>query len=738
MGARWDLQLRLLLWVVLASLVIVPLAKAQRSPPTNQRRGQDEFQKNLKQLQELKQLATKGGHSNPDSITKFDPQVCYTYDCIEAAKEFMVATNFTLNPCQDGNWLRYTCVRRTMIIEGDDELDDMHQQGQVGYLGSVALGQTLAILESKNLPPILKKAATYYAQCEKWKHGITEKDQVDGILKYLNTFGDWPLLTGKNAPGPKFNWQKMMANTMKIAVTYGVAPYLFDIFIENDDIPLLFTGELDLHLSDNEIIEVVKILSKGRRNITVNDKQLKEMKQFMEKLTHPAEDKIGVNSIKNITRQHNFGRNFKLDEFYKEMLAGTRVKVTPDTLVSSDIEWLKKHVKTINEADPRVVSNVLFLQTAAALLSRLTTLTHAEDLPDLEKYRSNGPLDCVRDAYEKFDYAMSHEYIRRYYDHNGTPIVVKLVDDLKYGFVKAVEKSKFLTSQSKVFAIDKAKDIHTFIAAENWVLNEEKLKQYYTKMEVSQDKDFVSNHVAGLRFQWAKFLELKDANIFNYLVGDAYTGYLGSRYNHHFNEIRIQASLAQKPLFNFRYPGFMNYGGIGTIIAHELAHSFDTNGVHFDKQGQRGDFWDESSYDNYYKWANAVVKDYGSGRHNEVDPWGSRALANIDHGQAINDHIADIVGVYMAYNAYQKYLADLKIDGKKEMVLPGLKQFTPQQLFWMKYANMWCEHTEKSYLHVLRHFNMHSPGNVRATLPLTRSKEWAKDFSCPAPTKFDF
>ncbi|ODM94264.1 Neprilysin-1 [Orchesella cincta] len=490
------------------------LANAQRSPPTAQRKPQDEFQKHQKELQELQTLARNGGYSNLSSITKYDPQVCYTYDCIEAAKEFMVATNFTVNPCQSGDWLKFTCVRRTMNIEGVDELDDMHQQGQVGYLGSVALGQTLAILESKNLTPILKKAATYYAQCEKWKHGITERDQVDGILKYLDTFGEWPLLTGRNSPGSNFDWKKMMANTMKIAVTYGVAPYLFDIFIEGDDVPLLFTGELGLHLSENEIVEVIKILSKGRRNITTNDKQIKEMTAFMSKLTHPSEDKIQAHPIKNITRHHNFGRNFKLEDFYKGMLAGTRVKITPDTKVSSDIEWLINHVKAVNEADPRVIANILFLQTAAALLTRLTTLTHAEDLPDLEKYRSHGTLDCVRDTYEKFDYAMSHEYIRRYYDHKGTPIMVKLVDNLKYGFVKAIEHVPFLTSQSKVFAIDKSKDIHTFIAAESWVLNEEKLKEYYTNMDVSRDKDFVSNHVAALRFQWAKFLELKDANMY--------------------------------------------------------------------------------------------------------------------------------------------------------------------------------------------------------------------------------
>lgn len=45
----------------------------------------------------------------------------------------------------------------------------------------------------------------------------------------------------------------------------------------------------------------------------------------------------------------------------------------------------------------------------------------------------------------------------------------------------------------------------------------------------------------------------------------------------------------------------------------------------------------------------------------------------------------------MAYNAYQKYLDDLKKEGKKEKVLPGFKQYTPQQLFWMKYANVCFE-----------------------------------------------
>lgn len=48
--------------------------------------SQELFRKHQKYLQELRKLAQDGGHPDPNAITKFDPDVCYTYDCIEAGK----------------------------------------------------------------------------------------------------------------------------------------------------------------------------------------------------------------------------------------------------------------------------------------------------------------------------------------------------------------------------------------------------------------------------------------------------------------------------------------------------------------------------------------------------------------------------------------------------------------------------------------------------------------------------
>lgn len=66
-----------------------------------------------------------------------------------------------------------------------------------------------------------------------------------------------------------------------------------------------------MHKDDSEIAEVINILSKGKRNVTENDKQIQEMKNFLSKLTHPSEDKIEKSPLKNVTKHHDFGKNVK-------------------------------------------------------------------------------------------------------------------------------------------------------------------------------------------------------------------------------------------------------------------------------------------------------------------------------------------------------------------------------------------------------------------------------------------
>lgn len=86
----------------------------------------------------------------------------------------------------------------------------------------------------------------------------------------------------------------------------------------------------------------------------------------------------------------------------------------------------------------------------------------------------------------------------------------------------------------------------------------------------------------------------------------------------------------------------------------------------------------------------------------------------------------------MAYYAYQKWLQR----NKPEKQLPGLK-FTPQQLFWISAANVWCSKARPEYekLQILGDF--HSPNYYRVNIPFLNSGLFAKDFSCPLGTRMN-
>lgn len=56
----------------------------------------------------------------------------------------------------------------------------------------------------------------------------------------------------------------------------------------------------------------------------------------------------------------------------------------------------------------------------------------------------------------------------------------------------------------------------------------------------------------------------------------------------------------------------------------------------------------------------------------------------IDGLQTLNENIADIIGLKEAYFAYQRYV---DVHGK-ESRLPSLERYSPEQLFFLGYANV--------------------------------------------------
>ncbi|ODM92247.1 Neprilysin-1, partial [Orchesella cincta] len=214
--------------------------------------------------------------------------------------------------------------------------------------------------------------------------------------------------------------------------------------------------------------------------------------------------------------------------------------------------------------------------------------------------------------------------------------------------------------------------------------------------------------------------------IFGYSLG---TTYLKVYYNDDITTPAVLKEVSFRNHFSVSTPGFMNFGGLGMVLSHEIGHSFDQFGRQFDKNGKLGEYWDATSKKKYEEWVESINQDAG----NVVYQMSETSAETLKPDQTTDENIADALGVQISFLAYKEYLKELEKNGQHEKRLPGLKTFPPDKLFFMKYANMWCEDKDVQLQYFFLLQSVHSAGNTRATLPLKRSKQFAETFGCKMP-----
>ncbi|MEP6821216.1 MAG: M13 family metallopeptidase, partial [Chthoniobacterales bacterium] len=186
-------------------------------------------------------------------------------------------------------------------------------------------------------------------------------------------------------------------------------------------------------------------------------------------------------------------------------------------------------------------------------------------------------------------------------------------------------------------------------------------------------------------------------------------------YNPNMNEIVFPAGILQPPFFNANADDAINYGGIGAVIAHEISHGFDDQGRQYDAEGNLRDWWTPESAAKYKERADKIVKQYSG-----YEPLpGMHINGELTQGE----NIADDGGVKLAFAALQKALKDKpqdKIDG-----------FTPEQRFFLGWAQVWRANTRDEALKLRLNTDPHSPTKFRCNGPLSNSPDFKKAFDLP-------
>lgn len=178
------------------------------------------------------------------------------------------------------------------------------------------------------------------------------------------------------------------------------------------------------------------------------------------------------------------------------------------------------------------------------------------------------------------------------------------------------------------------------------------------------------------------------------------------------NALNFPAAILQRPFFDPAADPAYNYGAIGSVIGHEISHSFDNNGAAFDSTGKMRNWWTDADLARFDQAGKALADQFSA-----YEPFpGLRVNGTLTLGE----NIADVAGLAAAYDAYH---ASLK--GRPAPVIGG---FTGDQRFFIAYGQAWATKMRDEALRGRIATDGHAPGQYRA-LTVRNLDAWYKAFN---------
>ena len=145
----------------------------------------------------------------------------------------------------------------------------------------------------------------------------------------------------------------------------------------------------------------------------------------------------------------------------------------------------------------------------------------------------------------------------------------------------------------------------------------------------------------------------------------------------------------------------VNYGGIGSVIGHEISHGFDDSGRQFDGDGNLRDWWTAEDGDKFKARAGVLVKQFA----------GYSVLDNrhLNGELTLGENIGDLSGMAVALKAYKMSL------GSK--TAPEIDGFSGEQRFFLGWAQVWRRKYRDEELLKRLVTDPHSPSEFRTNGP---------------------
>ena len=164
------------------------------------------------------------------------------------------------------------------------------------------------------------------------------------------------------------------------------------------------------------------------------------------------------------------------------------------------------------------------------------------------------------------------------------------------------------------------------------------------------------------------------------------------------NALNFPAAVLQPPFFDPEAPAAVNYGAIGTVIGHEISHTFDSEGAAFDSQGRVRNWWTPADLAHFNAATARLAAQY--------DTYKPFPDLSLNGRQTLGENIADVAGIAAAFDGYRASLA-----GRTAPVQDSL---SGDQQFFVAFGQNWGSKAREAALRQQVLTDPHAPGQFRA------------------------
>jgi putative endopeptidase len=284
--------------------------------------------------------------------------------------------------------------------------------------------------------------------------------------------------------------------------------------------------------------------------------------------------------------------------------------------------------------------------------------------------------------------AVGKEYVARHFPPSSKAQMDDLVANLLAAYRESISALDWMTEETKARAYEKLATFRPKIAYP------EKFRDY-SALQVRSD-DLLGNVAAASAFetdrQLAKIGSPVDRDEW-FMLPQTVNAY----YNPGTNEICFPAGILQKPFFSPDADPAENYGGIGSVIGHEIGHGFDDQGAQYDGEGNLNDWWTAADKAAFEVKSKALIEQY--------DAFEPRALPgeHVNGALTVGENIGDLGGLTIGHKAYV-------------ISQGGSADAAARQRVFLNWAYCWRTKRRKEQEQQYLTIDPHSPPEFRANI----------------------